>query len=389
MKRSLNILIAIESFWDGGAEMFAIRLANEISLNCNVCFVELYPYKCKPKKQVRLIDSSRIHLFQIGKNIFGDWLYRKRKNSSNRLFHFLIILQEKLTKFQVKCILKKYKINVVNSHSWDTDLYFANLKDSFDYNLVSTFHGHYEFLKNRRDDFERNTSFILSRVNSVIYTSSKHIETLDNFICPQVVRHKIFYGTALTISSRPTIYKKDEVLRIVMVARGIIEKGWEQAILTVLALSDLYPAKIELDLFGEGAYLDYLKSKYQYDNIQFHGYIEDVKSVICNSHIGILPTYYSAESLPNSVIEYLVCGKPVISTKVGAIEEMIDVNGKSAGKCLDISSGIADVDDLILTLEDYIINPDQVEKHSYLALEAAKKFTMEACVLNYLKVFSN
>lgn len=389
MNRSLNILIAIESFWDGGAEMFAIRLANDISLNCNVCFVELYPYRSIPKKQIRLIDSSRVHLLQIGKNNFGDWLYKKRKNSSNRLFHFLRILQEKLIQFQIKFILKKYKINVVNSHSWDTDLYFANLKDSFDYNLVSTFHGHYEFLKNIRADFEKNTTFILSRVNNVIYTSSKHIETLDSYICPQLVRHKIFYGISHTIASTPTFYKKGEVLKIIMAARGIIEKGWEQAILAVIALSVLYPEKIELDLYGEGPHLDYLKSKYQYDNIQFHGYIEDVKSVICNSHIGILPTYYSAESLPNSVIEYLVCGKPVISTKIGAIEEMINVNGKSAGKCLDISIGIADVADLILTLEDYIINPDQVEKHSHLALEAAKKFTMEACVLNYLKVFSN
>jgi glycosyltransferase involved in cell wall biosynthesis len=68
---------------------------------------------------------------------------------------------------------------------------------------------------------------------------------------------------------------------------------------------------------------------------------------------------------------------------------MINVNGKYAGKCLDIPGGIADVNDLIIALEEYIINPDQVEKNSYLALEAAKKFTMEACVFNYLKVFSN
>ena len=389
MNAKKNVLIAIESFWDGGAEMFAIRLANDIALNCNVCFVELYPYKSISKKQISLIDSSRVHLFQIGKNNFGDFLHKKRKNSSNSLFHFLRILHDKITTFQVKFILRKYKINVVNSHSWDTDLYFAKLKDSFDYNFVSTFHGHYEFLKNKRDDFEKNTTFILSKVNNVIYTSSKHKETLDNYICPQLVKHKIFYGISLTIASAPTLYKKDEVLKIILVARGIIEKGWEQAILAVLALSELYPAKIELDLVGEGPHLDYLKNTYKHNNIRFCGYIEDVKNVICTSHIGILPTYYSAESLPNSVIEYLVCGKPVISTKVGAIEEMMNVNGMSAGKCLDIDNGIPDVDDLKLAIEDYLINPDQVEKNSNLALEAAKKFTMEACVFNYLKVFSN
>jgi hypothetical protein len=61
-----NILIAIESFFDGGAEMFAIRLANELALTHNVFFIELYPERTREKRQLSLLDKKGITIFQPG-----------------------------------------------------------------------------------------------------------------------------------------------------------------------------------------------------------------------------------------------------------------------------------------------------------------------------------
>jgi glycosyltransferase involved in cell wall biosynthesis len=387
MHSNLNILITIESFWDGGAEMFAIRLANELSINNNVFFLELYPYKTREKRQIKFINTNKIKLFQIGKNFLGDWLAKKAENTSGTFSRFLKAFHSKLCIYQTKSILHKYNIDVVNSHSWDTDLYFASLKDKSRFNFVSTFHGHYEFLKSQRFNFNADAPFVLSKLNHVIYTTTKHINTLNNYNYPEIKRHKIFYGISLSIADEVTSIQKNEALKIIMVARGIEEKGWEQAILAVIELSKSYPQELILQLVGEGSYLDSLKDKYQSETVQFLGYFDNVKEVISKAHIGILPTYYSAESLPNSVIEYLVCGKPVVTTKVGAIPEMIDVNDNIAGQCLGIENGKADVQELAKAIEYYILNPEIVAIHSSLALEAAKKFTMNKCVNEYLQVF--
>lgn len=387
MYSKLNILITIESFWDGGAEMFAIRLANELSVNNNVFFLELYPYKTREKRQIKFIDANKIKLFQIGKNFLGDWLAKKAENTSGTFSRFVNIFQSKLCNYQTKSILHKYNIDVVNSHSWDTDLYFAALKDISRFNFVSTFHGHYEFLQSQRFNFNADGTFVLSKLNHVVYTTTKHVNTLNSYNYPEIKRHKIFYGISLSIADEVTSFQKNEVLRIIMVARGIVEKGWEQAILAILELSKSYPQKLILQLVGEGSYLDSLKDKYQSETVQFLGYFDNVKEVISKAHIGILPTYYSAESLPNSVIEYLVCGKPVITTNVGAISEMIHVNDNIAGQCLGIENGKADVQELVKAIEVYIQNPGIVATHSAFALEAAKKFTMNKCVNDYLQVF--
>ena len=47
----------------------------------------------------------------------------------------------------------KYKINIVNSHTWDSDVYFARLKNYVNFKLVSSFHGHYAFLADKRENF--------------------------------------------------------------------------------------------------------------------------------------------------------------------------------------------------------------------------------------------
>ena len=193
----------------------------------------------------------------------------------------------------------------------------------------------------------------------------------------------------MAIAAKVTEYKKGKPLQIVMVARGIKEKGWEEAIEAVLQLDKKYPGLMNLQLIGEGVFLNELKTKHDEPALAFLGYREDVKPIISNAHLGILPTYYIAESLPNSIIEYLRCGKPAITTNVGAIFEMISCNNEKAGACINLEDGKVNIDCLAAAIEQYIINPGLLEKHSAIALKAAQKFTMEKCVEGYLNVFTD
>lgn len=389
MTRKLNILIAIESFWDGGAEMFAIRLARELSLENNVFFIELYPYRTKIKNQKKHLNNSKILLFHIGKNLFGKILKKDENPKLNYVLRNLNFLYEKFCLLEIKFILWKYKIDIVNSHSWDTDLYFSNLKKTVKFHLISTFHGHYEFLNNLRHDFDMRTRLLLSKIDYVVFTTSSHLNTLENYNFPIKNAQKIFYGISCLVEKVPTKFEKGDVLKIIMVARGIKEKGWEEAILAVLKILEKYPKGVELNLVGEGVFLDKLKSTYKNRSIKFYGYKENVSDWIMQCHIGLLPTYYVAESLPNSIIEYLMCGKPVISTKIGAIQEMLDFNGLQAGYSISLIDRKVNLEDLYSAIHSYLVTPKLIEEHSIIAVNAAEKFTMSKCLDQYNRLFQN
>ncbi len=387
-KEKLNILIAIESFFDGGAEMFAIRLANELALTQQVYFIEVYPYLSKEKRQLSLLDTKRIRLIQPGQNFIGNWLFKYGPNQFgvNAARDKIEGLYQFFKMLQVKLFIKKKKIAIVNSHSWDSDVFFASFKKELKFNLVVSLHGHYEFLADKRKNYTALTSATLNAVDVIIYTSPEQKKTLDKYCLEQAKRRKIFYGLSMPVEKTVTSYQSGTCLNLVMAARGIKEKGWEEAILAVLQVQKKYPGFVKLNLVGEGECIDYLKIKYHSSAISFLGYQSNVIDIVCASHIGLLPTFYIAESLPNTIIEYLFCGKPVITTNVGAIREMVSLNEQIAGNCINLQDGDV-VDSIAAAIETYISNPELVEKNSVIAMQAAEKFTMKNCIEKYLNAF--
>ncbi len=388
MKKKSSILIAIESFWDGGAEMFAIRLAKSLALENNVIFIELYPYRTILKKQKKQLEKSNVKLIQIGNTFLKKLTNEFEKAQFTSLASKLNFLHDKICIWQSKLILWHYKIDIVNSHSWDSDFYFSKLKIKSSFKLISTFHGHYEFLRNRRTNFEIDTRFSLSQIDNIVYTTDSHLSIINHFNFPLINATKIFYGIDVNICQKFTKYFAGHTLKIVMVARGIKEKGWEEAIFAVKLIYEKYPGRVLLNIVGEGNYLDRLKSEYNHEAIVFHGFHHDVSSFIIQCDIGILPSFYEAESLPNSIIEYLSYGKPVISTNIGAIKEMIQYDGQIAGYLLELINGKVDINLLANCIESYFLDSSLVEIHSKLALKAAEKFAMKNCSSEYINLFN-
>lgn len=388
----MNILITIESFFDGGAEMFAIRLANELGKHHQVYFLELYPYLTTLKKQKKLIETDKVKLYQAGRNFLGNWLFEAKNwkgNKNKRIFLSIGWLYNTLKDWQIKCYIKYHHITVVNSHSWDTDVYFSAIKEQLSIRLIATFHGHYEFLADKRQEFVTRTFKTLSKIDGVIYTAPSHTTTLDRFNYPLHLRKKIFYGFSSNVTKQVTQYFKEDFLEVGLVSRCIKEKGWEEAILAVLYLNKKYNNRIRLTLAGEGDFANYLKNTYNAPCVYFCGYVHNVAEVIQQMHVCLLPSYYTPESLPNSVIEYLVNGKPVIATNVGAVPEMISYGEEIGGFCLDIKGNKDLVQSLASALETYLIQPELVSMHSQIAMKAAAKFSMENCTSNYLSAYSN
>ena len=128
----MNVLITIGSFYDGGAEMFAIRLANALSNKMKIVFVELEPYESEKKNQKKLLKSC-VKLIQAGKNLSGYLLQKDVFNGR---------LKRKLRNYHVSAVRKKItdtikenNIQVVHSHCLKTDVYFSRLKEKLAFKL--------------------------------------------------------------------------------------------------------------------------------------------------------------------------------------------------------------------------------------------------------------
>ncbi|MFY8004863.1 MAG: glycosyltransferase family 4 protein, partial [Chitinophagaceae bacterium] len=167
------------------------------------------------------------------------------------------------------------------------------------------------------------------------------------------------------------------------------EKGWWYAIEAVLAVNKQIPNSVQLILLGEGTYLQQLKQTYQQEAaLQFLPHTNNVLPFILSANIGLLPSYYIAESLPNIVIEYLFCGKPVIASQIGAIKEMLAANEEEAGFCIPLFEGKPLVNDFKNAILHYVGQPALLQQHSELAVVAAQKFNMTFCVQQYRELFN-
>jgi len=85
---------------------------------------------------------------------------------------------------------------------------------------------------------------------------------------------------------------------------------------------------VTLYIAGDGEELEnakYYAEKKGYTNIIFKGYVKNElkKELLIKSHIMLFPTYYG-EGLPNSILEGMLYGMPIISRYIGGISDVVE-----------------------------------------------------------------
>ena len=146
------------------------------------------------------------------------------------------------------------------------------------------------------------------------------------------IKTKIINSTTIfdpeKVISKNSLPKSKKNIQLLFLGRLHREKGINESIKAFNILSD-EKFNLILNVAGDGPELIHLKEKYKGNNkIKFFGWIGDEEKyqLIANSDLLILPS--KREGMPNSVIEAMACGLPIIASDVGGLKDFF-INGKN------------------------------------------------------------
>ncbi len=379
----MKILLAVETLHPGGAEMFALRVAAALCQRHEVVLLRLYPEAINNE----LVAQHPGKFTLAAPEIPLDIVWRK----VDRLIRILSIdfsIREWWVKRSVKKLIAKFKPDVIHSNQVKVDYVMAQVVQHEAF--VITLHGDYKTFDTLKDksrrilNFDKKLRAIVSAKPAFVCIADSQQQFFESKGLKDVSLTKVYngYPNRVTQSSR-----KAGVFTFGMIARGIREKGWGLAVEAFLKVQRDFP-NTRLLLAGDSKYMQELRAAYaDQTSIQFSGHTSDPVSWISQLDIGLLPSYYSSESLPTSVIEYLLCGIPVIAGKAGEIEAMIASAEGSAGQTIQLLHNGSDAERLALEMKKYLTDPGLYQEHSRLAKQAFQKFDMERCVEAYEKLY--
>lgn len=174
-------------------------------------------------------------------------------------------------------------------------------------------------------------------------------------------------------------------IRCVMCARDESTKGWEAAILGVIEANRL-GISATLDLIGAGPHLEKLKRQFQgNDAIRFLGSLPSPMEVMTKYDIGLLPSTFKAESLPNTVVEYQAAGLATIATSIGEIPNLIYGRGIEAGCLIEPASQEEMGSEIAKRLSGYGAKPQLLLEHKIAAESLRERFDIRQTAQQYLE----
>jgi len=238
--------------------------------------------------------------------------------------------------YKVKRVIKKYEIDfdIIHTHFlWSSGFVGMKLKQHYGVPLVVTGHGYDVYkLPLKNVWWKRMTRKILSVADKIITVSNINQKILKSMVDEESKIEVLFNGYNADLFQREdrsiarSRLKIDENKKILLTIGNLEKvKGHKYLIEAMKALANHH--NIHLYIIGAGTQSDYLSKlikEYKLkENISLVGYIshEEINNWLNACDIFILPSLN--EGLPTVLLEALGCGKPIVSTAVGGIPEII------------------------------------------------------------------
>jgi glycosyltransferase involved in cell wall biosynthesis len=299
-----HILIAFLGFQLGGAEVFAIHLANALARSGHIVSM-LSIGEAEPDDGMRYMVDAGIAVYERG-----------------------LVEEIGLERF-----LDQAGIDIVHSHYVGAEFFFfqsnaGRLKVPY----VATLHGSYEVT----EITDSQLMAFLRGVDYWIYTARKNLQHLEGI--PIADKRLVSMPNALIVDQRPFELSRkalkidSEAVVFGIASRAIREKGWEETIEAIQSAQNDLDRPLVLLLCGTGAERDRLEARYGADpQVRFLGFHGNIHGFYRLCDCAILASRFDGESFPLTLVQALQVGTPVIATDVGEIRSMLQNGDAQAG----------------------------------------------------------
>ncbi|WPU95301.1 glycosyltransferase [Mucilaginibacter sabulilitoris] len=163
--------------------------------------------------------------------------------------------------------------------------------------------------------------FFFTRFNFIVCQSGEMQQSISNLYGIRTEKLKVIPNPVLHTSILKDYTPTSEKKRLIIVARLSAEKGVGRLLDVMRELPENYV----LTIAGNGPLMDSLKAETELrklsDRITFLGEVSDVPAKIAQHDLMVLCSF--TEGFPNVVLESLSVGVPVVSYRVGGIQDLI------------------------------------------------------------------
>lgn len=175
-------------------------------------------------------------------------------------------------------------------------------------------------------EFEKK---LFIKAQKVLFISKRNLETAQRQLACQIENASIISNPVnLAKLGIKSLEKSDNELSMACVARLETATKGQDILIQVLSLEVWRKRNFKLTLYGSGDDLNYLERLIKYHKLEkkiyLYGYIENIEIIWENNQILVLPSI--SEGTPLSMVEAMLCGRPVLGTDVGGTKEYIIEN---------------------------------------------------------------
>lgn len=342
------MLIILPDAQTGGAETAAIRFANALATRHRVFLLNARPALNDGSLEGLVADGVFFLEGTLGQVPWYEAMSFGRPASSD-----WAVDDRDIRLRPLEILMRLLEVAVVVSHGWWGDKMAFALDLPQGTRWFSHLHGCRELLLEDAaadPDFPTLAPVMLRRVAGLIHPHEKNLAFLDALgIVDRPPALRLAYGLPrpdpVPWGATPPFVRQPGDCIFCLCARGILEKGWEEAILAVAQVNALPPSRrggrrARLALIGDGPGLTSLLKRYpDRDTLIVLGLCPRPMDILPFCDVGLLPSRYVGESMPNAVIEYLARGLPAIVTDQAGLPGMVARGELRAGLVVAAGQG--------------------------------------------------
>lgn len=322
MKR-VAIVTTIGALPWGGSEELWKNFSHELLENQNQVFCSVFNWKSEPKHITDLREKGAvIHK----RNRFQYPTFKgKIKGFVNRKLFGLKQLSE----------IKKFNPDFVFfscGGAFDTSAFPYN---DFIFSLNCPF-GIYLSLNTEFEvlpfDVMKIQKKVFEDAKFVIFPSQRNLYTAKRQLCSNISNGIVLNNPITFKDISPLTLPVDSKIKFASVARlDAFVKG-QGVLLEIFAQEKWKNRNFELNIFGSGDDLNYLKELTKFydlqDKVNFKGQVSDIrKDIWADNHVLLMPSQY--EGCPISLYDAAICSRPAVVSDVGGNAEFVEneING--------------------------------------------------------------